>query len=113
MPLHGRLTRSPFTSVRSHVFDLHAAVPYFAMTDADRRKHWDDHIHLTPAGYDLMGTKVGMALVSLLVKDKLKGETPAKRRRNFPDDDAMFEEEGGDPNSLEQGYIVVRRKDLA
>ncbi|OIW35662.1 SGNH hydrolase [Coniochaeta ligniaria NRRL 30616] len=95
-----------------HVFDLHAAIPYFAMSDADRKEHWDDHIHFTESGYDLIGTKVGMALVSLLVKDKLKDQSPAKRRRNFPDDDGMFEEEGGNPNALDQGYIVVRRKDL-
>ncbi|KAH8910403.1 SGNH hydrolase [Coniochaeta sp. PMI_546] len=95
-----------------HVFDLHAAIPYFAMSEADREEHWDDNIHFTPSGYDLIGKKVGMALVSLLVKEKLKDESPAKRRRNFRDDDGMFEEEGGDPKSLDQGYIVVRRKDL-
>lgn len=95
-----------------HVFDLHAAMPYFAMSDADREEYWDDHIHFTSAGYDLIGKKVGMALVSLLVKDKLKDQSPAKRRRNFKDDDAMFEEEGGDPDLLDQGYIVVRHKDL-
>lgn len=96
----------------SHAFDLHAAIPYFAMTETDREKYWDDNIHFTPTGYDLIGTKVGMALVSLLVKDKLKGETPARQRRWYRDDDAMFEEEGGDPGSINQGYIVVRRKDL-
>jgi hypothetical protein len=94
------------------VFDLNGAVPYYAMSEEDREKYWDDHIHFTPDGYDHIGTKVGMALVSLLVKDKLKHESPAKRRRNFRDDDGMFEEEGGNPNSLDQGYIVVRRKDL-
>lgn len=95
-----------------HVFDLNAAVPYFAMSEADRKEYWDDHIHMTSSGYDLMGKKVGMALVSLLVKDKLKDQSPAKRRRNFRDDDGMFEEEGGNPHSLDQGYIVVRWKDL-
>jgi hypothetical protein len=95
-----------------HVYELHAAIPYFAMSEADRKEYWDDNIHFTPSGYDLIGKKVGMALVSLLVKDKLKDESPAKRRRNFRDDDGMFEEEGGNPNSLDQGYIVVRRKDL-
>ncbi|KAB5530367.1 SGNH hydrolase-type esterase domain-containing protein [Coniochaeta sp. 2T2.1] len=95
-----------------HVFDLEAAVPYWKMEEVDRKKYWDDHIHFTSQGYDLIGKKVGMALVSLLVKDKIGKETEKKRRRNFRDDDGMFEEEGGDPNSLDQGYIVVRRKDL-
>lgn len=95
-----------------HVFDLCAAVPYHSMSETDRGKYWDDGLHFTPDGYELVGQKVGMALVSLLVKDKFKGQTPAKRKRNFADDDAMFEEEGGDPHSLTTGYIVVRWKDL-
>jgi hypothetical protein len=82
------------------------------MSEPDRGKYWDDGLHFTPDGYELVGQKVGMALVSLLVKDKFKGQTPAKRKRNFRDDDAMFEEEGGDPQSLNTGYIVVRWKDL-
>jgi hypothetical protein len=97
----------------SHVFDLHEAVPYFSMSDANRERYWDDGLHLTPDGYDLMGQKIGIALVSLLEKERLAAATaPRRRLRKFRDDDLSFDEEVGDPTSLNQGYIVVRRKDL-
>lgn len=107
-----RVRKQGCANSNSHVYDLAAAVPYYSLNDADRERYWDDSVHMTTEGYQLVGQKVGMALVSLLVKEKFKGQTPAKRKRNFPDDDGMFEEEGGDPNSLTSGYIVVRRKDL-
>ena len=96
----------------SHVYDLHAAVPYHAMSPADQQKYWDDHVHFTPKGYDLIGNKVGMALVSVLVKQRVADLPPAKRRRVFKNDDKMFDEETGDPHAIDQGYVVVRRIDL-
>ncbi|KAL2199507.1 SGNH hydrolase-type esterase domain-containing protein [Corynascus similis CBS 632.67] len=96
-----------------HVFDLHKAVPYWAMSESDRKKYWDDHIHFTPAGYDLIGNKVGISLVSLLAKEKANSpQRPQKRRRMFKDDDNKFDEEIGDPSAIDQGYVVVRRADL-
>lgn len=96
----------------SHVYDLHAAVPYHTMSPADQQKYWDDHVHFTPKGYDLIGNKVGMALVSVLVKQRVADLPPAKRRRVFKNDDKMFDEETGDPQAIDQGYVVVRRIDL-
>ncbi|KAH6854652.1 SGNH hydrolase-type esterase domain-containing protein [Chaetomium sp. MPI-CAGE-AT-0009] len=96
-----------------HVYDLHAAVPYYSMSESDRKKYWDDHVHFTPDGYDMIGNKVGIALVSLLAKEKANSpQRPQKRRRLFKDDDKKFEEEVGDPSALNQGYVVVRRVDL-
>jgi hypothetical protein len=81
------------------------------MSEEDRKKYWDDHLHFTPDGYDLVGNKVGIALVSLLAAER--GELrPAKRRRMFRDDDKKFAEETGDPSAIDQGYVVVRRADL-
>jgi hypothetical protein len=83
------------------------------MSESDRERYWDDHIHFTPDGYDLIGNKVGMALVSLLAQES--GNEPArpqKRRRMFKDDSKTFEEEAGDPSAIDQGYVVVRRADL-
>jgi hypothetical protein len=94
------------------VFDLHKAVPYYSLSDADKAKYWDDHLHFTPDGYDLIGNKVGMALVSILAREKTYHLSPAKRRRIFKDDDKLFEEEAGDPTAIDQGYVVVRRADL-
>ncbi|KAG7292055.1 hypothetical protein NEMBOFW57_002086 [Staphylotrichum longicolle] len=80
-----------------HVYDLNKHVTYWSMSEADRAKYWDDHIHFTPDGYDLIGNKVGVAL---------------KRRRLFRGDDKAFDEEAGDPTAIDQGYVVVRRADL-
>jgi hypothetical protein len=83
------------------------------MSPSDRERYWDDHIHFTADGYDLIGNKVGMALVSLLAQER--GNEPArpqKRRRLFKGDDKAFEEEVGDPSAIDQGYVVVRRADL-
>ncbi|KAK4127043.1 SGNH hydrolase [Parathielavia appendiculata] len=96
-----------------HVYDLQKAVPYWSMSQSDRKRYWDDHIHFTPDGYDLIGNKVGIALVSLLAQER--GNDPARpqnRRRMFKDDDTKFEEEVGDPSAIDQGYVVVRRADL-
>jgi len=96
-----------------HVFDLHKAVPYWAMSESDRKKYWDDHIHFTPAGYDLIGNKVGISLVSLLAREKANDpQRPQKRRRLFKGDEKKFVEETGDPSAIDQGYVVVRRVDL-
>lgn len=96
-----------------HVFDLHSAIPYFAMSQTDRERYWDDPIHFTSDGYDLIGNKVGIALVSILAKERAdKAPPPTKKRRLFRDDDKKFEEEVGDPHAIDQGYIVVRRTDL-
>ncbi|KAK0660848.1 SGNH hydrolase-type esterase domain-containing protein [Cercophora samala] len=95
-----------------HVYDLHDALSLTKMSPADRNLYRDDHIHFTPDGYDLIGNKVGMALVSLLVKQRVADLPPAKRRRIFKNDDKLFEEETGNPESLDGGYVVVRRTDL-
>jgi hypothetical protein len=83
------------------------------MPEAERKKHWDDHIHFTPAGYDLIGNKVGIALVSILAKERGNDpQRPQKRRRLFRGDDKKYDEETGDPTAIDQGYVVVRRVDL-
>lgn len=101
----------------SFVFDLACAIPFWSLADAERNKYWDDHIHLTSAGYDLMGEKIAARLVELIMppgrlQPQTNGGRTAKRRRFFKDDDKVFEEEVGDDNLLDQGYYVVRRKDL-
>lgn len=102
----------------SHVFDLNAAIPYASMRDEERSKYWDDLVHLTPAGYDLMGERIAAALVELIMppgrlQPVSKGTAPPRKRRKvFRDDDKVFEEEDGDDTNLEHGYYVVRRKDL-
>ncbi|KAK4140026.1 SGNH hydrolase-type esterase domain-containing protein [Dichotomopilus funicola] len=99
-----------------HVFDLNAVLPYHALSEQDRTRYWDDLVHLTPDGYDWMGNKIGVALVSLLAAEKVNSpQRPQKRRRIFKGDDNQFEEEkedGEGGGGIERGYVVVRRVDL-
>ncbi|KAL0474805.1 SGNH hydrolase-type esterase domain-containing protein [Neurospora intermedia] len=101
-----------------YTFDLHAAFPFYAMSEADRERYWDDGVHFTPAGYDRMGNKIGVTFVSMLVREQSDNDrTPmGRKRRMFKDDEKVFEEEEdpAEPISagLDKGYIVVRRRDL-
>lgn len=88
------------------------------MQPAERARYWDDRLHLTPAGYDLMGEKIAARLVELIMPPGRLQDTagearrPRKKKRVFRDDDWSFDEESGDDSVLGQGYYVVRRKDL-
>lgn len=46
--------------------DLCAAVPYFNMSDAQKPRIWDDGLHLTMAGYEMMGEAIAAKLIELL-----------------------------------------------
>lgn len=46
----------------SHVFDLHDALP----CDSVHAKFWDDAIHFTPDGYDLIGEKIAGVLLEIM-----------------------------------------------
>ena len=46
--------------------DLCSAVPYFAMDKAKQDMIWDDGLHLTKEGYEMMGNAIGAHLVELL-----------------------------------------------
>ncbi|GAW12231.1 hypothetical protein ANO14919_015920 [Xylariales sp. No.14919] len=98
-------------------FDLFKALPYHQMAPHDRGKYWDpDGVHLQAAGYDLMGEKIGDALVRILRLAEAQGTdissvvSDARQRKAI--EDLIFEEEMGDPRLLSQGYIIVRKKDL-
>ncbi len=49
-----------------HYLDLRAAVPYFDMSDFLRERIWDDGLHLTMAGYEMMGQAIAAKLIELL-----------------------------------------------
>ncbi|CEJ55729.1 hypothetical protein PMG11_01967 [Penicillium brasilianum] len=50
---------------RFYAFDLKSQIPYRAATQTFRDEIFDDGLHLTPAGYDLMGSLVGAHLIGL------------------------------------------------
>lgn len=104
-------------------FDFKSAFSFAAMSDEDRKRYWDDGIHLTPDGYDLMGDRVGAALADILHRDADAREhaqtgavgtsgRPTRRKRKFKDDEVDFDEETSDPGDMRRGYVVVRWKDL-
>ncbi|KAK2609931.1 hypothetical protein N8I77_003400 [Diaporthe amygdali] len=98
-------------------FDLNTAIPFWSLAPEERKTYWDDHIHLTPAGYDLMGERIAARLVEIIMPPgRLQPQQAngggSRRKRIFKDDDKVFEEEDGDEHRLEHGYYVVRRKDL-
>ncbi|KAI1799088.1 SGNH hydrolase [Daldinia bambusicola] len=98
-------------------YDLYNAIPYHDMEPSDRPKYWQmDGLHLTEAGYDLMGERISTELVKLIRLAEAQDTdissiaTDARQRRAI--EDMIFEEERGNPRLLSQGYIVVRKADL-
>lgn len=45
--------------------DLCVAVPYFSMEKDLRKVIWDDGLHLTRAGYQMMGEAIGARIAEL------------------------------------------------
>ncbi|EFW99448.1 lipase, gdsl [Grosmannia clavigera kw1407] len=114
-----------YTHEDYYSYDFKSAFSYTAMSEEDRKRYWDDTLHFTPAGYDLMGDKIGAALVDILHReadareqDQLlnngveQGRQRLRRKRKFKGDENSFEEESGSPGDLRRGYVVVRCKDL-
>ncbi|CAK7227697.1 hypothetical protein SEUCBS140593_006663 [Sporothrix eucalyptigena] len=104
-----------------HAFDFKSAFSYEAMTPAERLRYYDDIVHFTEAGYDRMGEVVAESLINILKAEESAAAGPQqttlsvvrpRKRKMFRDDDKDFEEEKGTPDTLQRGYIVVRRKDL-
>ncbi|KAI0172114.1 SGNH hydrolase [Hypoxylon sp. FL1284] len=98
-------------------FDLYAALPYHDMAPKDRLKYWMmDGVHLTAAGYDLMGEKIAEELIRIMrladAQDTEIDSIAADPRQRRAIEDLIFEEERGNPRLLSQGYIVVRKTDL-
>jgi lysophospholipase L1-like esterase len=52
-----------------YAFDLYAAIPYHSLSDVDRRKYWDDGVHLTDVGYAWMGDHIADALIEFIRND--------------------------------------------
>ena len=46
--------------------DLCHAIPYFSMEKAKRDTIWDDGLHLTREGYEMMGDAIAAHLIELL-----------------------------------------------
>ena len=91
------------------------------MAEADRKKYWDDGLHLTPAGYDMMGERIAERLVEIISDPAIQASSvpvrPAwqARRSKFSRPVAKenpLDEELGDASDIRRGYVVVRKRDL-
>ncbi|KAF9891928.1 hypothetical protein FE257_002891 [Aspergillus nanangensis] len=55
-----------YQSPKFYAFDLHSQLPYHAATEEFKETIWDDGLHLTAKGYDLVGNLVADHLIPLL-----------------------------------------------
>ncbi|KAJ5246410.1 SGNH hydrolase [Penicillium chermesinum] len=60
---------------RFHAFNLHEKIPYFSSSPEFTRDVFDDGLHLTPKGYDLMGNVIGQHLARLLRDEGIADKT--------------------------------------
>ncbi|CEJ85780.1 hypothetical protein VHEMI03912 [[Torrubiella] hemipterigena] len=100
-----------------YAFDLKSHIPYANLTEDERSLYWDDGVHLTDDGYDWMGGHIADHLIPLIAANPPVEETPVKptarrQRRTRSNDEVVWEEEEGNPKQINQGYVIVRRRDL-
>lgn len=50
----------------SYTFDLWSVIRYHGISEKTRERLWDDGLHLTAAGYEVMGKAVAARLFELL-----------------------------------------------
>ncbi len=48
------------------ICDLDSLIKYKSMKKSDKKKYWDDHVHYTPDGYDLIGEILFNTIKNLL-----------------------------------------------
>lgn len=102
---------------KSYAFDLKSHIPYANLTEDERSLYWDDGVHLTDDGYDWMGGHIADHLIPLIAANPPVEETPVeptarRQRRTRSNDEVVWEEEEGNPKQINQGYVIVRRRDL-
>ncbi|KAM0564210.1 hypothetical protein ACHAPJ_000420 [Fusarium lateritium] len=100
----------------NYSFDLHSKIPYHSLSDEDRYRYWDDGLHLRDEGYNWMGNHIADALIDILWREGTF-EQPTSSKTADPsdvivEDEFTFDEEDGNPRNLNEGYVVVRKKDL-
>ncbi|KAM0332289.1 hypothetical protein ACHAQA_002565 [Verticillium albo-atrum] len=99
-----------------YAFDLFSAIPFHSLSKQKRELYWDDGVHLTPAGYEWMGGHIADALIKIMIEAASSaGDHRSRRSRRmlrYAKDELLFEEETGDPSLINEGYVIVRLKDL-
>jgi hypothetical protein len=100
----------------SYHLDIFPKIPYHSLSEEDQERLWDDGLHMAPAGYDLVGNLVADKLLDMTSVRDLLLVTRSPRHSvdsaATASDKRVFEEEGGNPRHISQGYVVVRKKEL-
>lgn len=63
-----------------YVFDLYEKIKYHDMSEEDRNEYWDDGLHLTAAGYKMMGEMVAKRVTEFvcLKEDEVSFRRPGE-----------------------------------
>ncbi|KAG4429159.1 hypothetical protein IFR05_015359 [Cadophora sp. M221] len=89
-----------------YTYDLHKAVPYWGMSEERRKEIWDDTLHFTVKGYDLIGKLLADRIVELakqeerespkeeLVREELRKRRTRKEERIAVQEEMMERGEG-------------------
>lgn len=60
------------------LFDLNKKIPYHSLPAEERDRIWDDGVHFTPAGYDLMGEYLAERLVQIISPPNIEANPNAE-----------------------------------
>ncbi|TVY85452.1 hypothetical protein LSUE1_G000153 [Lachnellula suecica] len=87
----------------SHAIDLAARIPFENMTEEERRDIWDDGVHFTEKGYDLMGSVIAERLSEIISAEREGGVegASASQKAGFEDQGAKENESPGQENQAE------------
>jgi hypothetical protein len=103
----------------SHSFNLEAGIPFHSLAKEDQVHLWNDDVHPSKDGYNLMGDVIATELLKVLAdeRNRQKGASEAatngKRSSARPTEgEREIEEERANPRRISQDYIWVRKSDL-
>jgi hypothetical protein len=96
----------------SYAFDLNSKIPYHSLSGQDRYRYWDDVVHLGEEGYDWMGNHIADAMIYILWNEGTFEQPSGPSDVIEVEEEFVFDEEDGNPRNINEGYIVVRKKDL-
>lgn len=93
----------------SFTLDLASEIPYWRMPEGKRNEIWDDGVHFTEKGYDLMGVIIADRLLELIgkiegvqkVQKPLRGDLKIRNLDSAP----KIRQEG---RKLRSGRVLVR-----
>jgi hypothetical protein len=81
----------------SYSLDLASKMPYEGISEEERKDIWDDGVHFTEKGYDLMGMIIAKRLIELI--SEVGVENPVQK---------PFKSKWREGNSVAGGSLSVR-----